>query len=395
MMNLRQVKSPRSGYSRFAAALLLPGLLLAAGLFARENGRLAAALPPATASVLADTTNIEATICTGLTYAFGDDELKVSGTYTQTFTATDGSDSTVVLDLTVLPAPVTELHAGICEGDSYPFFGLNLTTTGTYTQTLSTPEGCDSIVELSLRVVPFFDIQESATICAGDTVYFGGGALTGSGIYVDSLVATGGCDSVRTLVLTVLPSPQTHWHAGICEGTSLEFNGDTLDQSGTYTYIYPAENGCDSTVTLHLTVASYFETELEATICAGESYSFGGIDLTESGVYTDSLQAAGGCDSTLILTLTVLPPTPTTFAEATICDNQTITLGDQELSEPGTYTVALTGPNGCDSTVVLTLTVLPTSTTNLSVSICSNESYEIGGASLNESGAYTFVFPAE
>ena len=390
MMTLLQIN-----LHRFGLPVLVLALLIGLGFSASGAGRsfFGTACPVATA--LIDTTTVEASICTGIAYEFGDQMLTESGTYTETFMASDGTDSTVVLILTVLPAPVTDLFAGICEGDTYEFFGETLTETGTYSHTLTTPEGCDSIINLILRVVPFFDIMESARICEGDTIDFGGVALTESGIYVDSLTAVGGCDSIRTLVLTVLKHSETNWNVGICEGSTFIFNGDTLDQSGMYVHVLPAANGCDSIITLNLTVAAFFETEFSVTICEGESYSFAGEDLTSSGIYMDSLLAAGGCDSTLILNLTVLPPTPTTFAVATICDNQTYTFGDLDLVDPGTYTATLEGPNGCDSTVVLTLTVLPTSSTDISATICSNETYEIAGLSLNETGEYSFVFPAE
>lgn len=325
---------------------------------------------------------------------FGDILLTESGTYTETYTASDGTDSTVVLMLTVLPAPVTAWSVTLCEGASYDFFGDVLTSPGEYEHTLSTPDGCDSIIKLSLGVVPFFDIEQTQAICHGDTVFFGNAALTESGTYVDSLLAGGGCDSIVTLVLTVLPTAETTLNAGVCEGFSYIFQNDTLDQSGTYVAVLPAVNGCDSTITLHLVVAAFFETELAATICAGESYLFAGQDLTDSGVYTDSLTAAGGCDSTLILTLTVLDPIPTTQIEATICANETYALGNEQFQDPGNYAVTLSSVNGCDSLVELTLNVLPVSGTVLTATICANESIEVAGQVLNTAGDYQFVLPA-
>ncbi len=52
---------------------------------------------------------------------------------------------------------------------------------------------------------------------------------------------------------------------------------------------------------------------IEAIICQGETYIFNEQSLTSTGVYTHSLQAVAGCDSLIILNLTVnpLPSIPT------------------------------------------------------------------------------------
>ncbi|MEI6576914.1 MAG: LamG-like jellyroll fold domain-containing protein [Bacteroidota bacterium] len=46
-------------------------------------------------------------------------------------------------------------------------------------------------------------------------------------------------------------------------------------------------------------------TTSTATICSGQSYMFGGQALTNAGTYTHSFPTSSGCDSTVILTLTV------------------------------------------------------------------------------------------
>ncbi len=393
MMTLQQIKFRVPGLIGLGRMLFFPALFIAAMLTAGTSPFTYVAKEAT--SIVADTTNIEAAICTGLPYEFGSQQLTESGTYVETFLATDGSDSTVVLVLTVLPAPVTEIAVTLCEGEPYLFDDKTLTESGFYTTTLTTAEGCDSIVNLTLEFVAAFEVEKVAEICPGDTVFFAGLPRTESGIYVDSLLATGGCDSIVTLRLTVLPVSETNFNVGICAGTTYVFQNDTFDQSGLYAYTYPAANGCDSTVSLKLLVADYFEIEIFATICSDASYTFGGADLTESGVYYDSLQAVGGCDSTLILNLIVLPPNPITEVDAIICNNETYQFGNDLLSDAGEYTLTLSDQNGCDSTILLSLTVLPASTTEIVATICMGETFEAGGEILTESGDYLFVLQAE
>ena len=390
-------------------------------------------------------TNISATICANEVYLFHGDSLHIAGQYTAIFEASDGSDSLVTLDLSVLPILTGTVSAVICGGETYEFHGQSLTETGSYEVVLpgsngcdsiatlqlevldspssafsaaicagssfnfdgdaltesgvyeavySAENGCDSTVTLNLSVVEFFDTHLSATICAGETYAFGDTTLGLSGVYVDSLTAAGGCDSTVTLNLKVLPVPTTHLEAGICTGSEYVFQGETLTESGVYTAQLEAANGCDSIVVLNLTVADFFDVSIDVTICAKETYDFGGEILFLAGTYVHELEAAGGCDSTVTVTLTVLPVS-SGVAEATICNGDSLEYSDSLLTEAGEYVFTLPAENGCDSTVTLTLTVLPAPATPLTATICAGQTYEFNGATLDESGVYIRIFPAE
>jgi hypothetical protein len=388
---------------------------------------------------ITDSVSIQASICAGDVYLFGTESLDTAGTYVHTFTASDGTDSTVTLLLHVWPVKKTNLTVNLCDGTSYIFKGDTLTVGGIYTDSLSTTHGCDSIVVLHLNFVPFFDTQISAQICGNQSYTFAGQILTQSGMYMDSLKAIGGCDStvilnlvvnpvqpptdlneticgneyylfhgdtlelsgtymvtlsdlhgcdsVIVLHLTVFPVSETHLTAAICKGTAFDFNGQSLTDEGTYTALLTAANGCDSTVTLLLSVHPSYFTSLSASVC-GQSYSFGGQILTQSGVYTDSLKTLEGCDSIVVLDLLLYPIQPPVVLNATICGNQHYFFNGDSLNLGGMYMAVLPDVHGCDSTTVLNLTVLPTSSTVLTASICKGTPYEFNGQSLTESGTY-------
>ncbi len=337
--------------------------------------------------------SLTASICDGSTYEFNGEVLTQSGTYEAVLLGANGCDSTVTLTLTVLPTALTKIDAGICTGSTYIFQGDTLTESGYYTVVLTAANGCDSIVGLTLQVVPFFNHVTNAGICAGGSYVFQGDTLKVAGTYADTLQAAGGCDSILTLVLKVLPVPVTNLEVGICTGFEYVFHGDTLDASGIYTDTLAAANGCDSLVVLDLTVADFFDTQLNLTLCAGETYVFGDTTLGIEGIYVDSLSAAGGCDSTVTLTLTVLPVLTGTD-QATICNGDTLDYNGELLTEADVYEFVLTGVNGCDSTVTFTLNVLPTSASSLDASICQGASYDFNGDTLDQSGTYVQVFPA-
>lgn len=151
----------------------------------------------------------------------------------------------------------------------------------------------------NLTVIPFCGSGIFTTIdvsiCEGEI--FEGYAQTGT--YTDLFTAFHGCDSTRTLNLTVLPQAIEVASAEICEGEVFE----GYSQTGVYEDVFQAANGCDSTRTLALVVLPQAETNITAEICEGEDFE----GFTQTGVYESVFEAANGCDSIRILTLTVLP----------------------------------------------------------------------------------------
>lgn len=339
-------------------------------------------------------TTLEATICAGEAYPFDGQELDQSGTYSATYVAENGCDSIVTLHLDVLPPVNTLLSASICEGSGYTFQGDILTETGVYSIVLPAGTGCDSIVTLNLNVVAFFEVSVAASICDGDTYVFGNDTLKEAGVYVDSLTAHGGCDSIVTLTLGLLPISTTHWTAGICEGSSYVFEGETLTDEGVYIAQYQGVNGCDSMIILDLSVVPFFDIQLESSICANEVYVFGNDTLDAPGTYTNAYTAVGGCDSIVTLTLTVLPTSSGTDG-ATICFGGVYEYNGEPLTDAGDYTFHFTGENGCDSTVIFTLNVLPAIGSTLEASICEGDTYDFSGLSLADAGVYEAILTAE
>ena len=110
-----------------------------------------------------------------------------------------------------------------------------------------------------------------------------------------------GCDSIRTLVLTVNPTTTSTINQSICPGQS--FLGRSV--SGTYidTLLGANSNGCDSMRTLVLTVNPTTTSTINQSICPGQSF----LGRSVSGTYIDTLLGANsnGCDSIRSLVLSV------------------------------------------------------------------------------------------
>lgn len=222
------------------------------------------------------TTIVDTSICQGNTYTFpGGNTSTVAVNDTATLTNMNGCDSIIITNLSILPTPSTTVNADICSGESYTLPGGNsVNTAGTYTDTLTSAAGCDSIVTTNLTLLPTFATDVYDSICQGDTYILPDGSTTSTaGTYSDTLTAVNGCDSVITTYLTVHPNSAVTVLDTICNGQVYTLpDGSTVSTAGNYTTTLQNQYGCDSVITTTLTVINVL---LNATVtdalCNGES----------------------------------------------------------------------------------------------------------------------------
>ena len=332
-------------------------------------------------------TDLVASICDGEVYNDNGFNVNEAGVYTQTLQTLNGCDSIVTLTLSVNPVFNTNLSAFICEGETYTENGFNVSEAGVYTQTLTSVNGCDSIVTLSLNVNPIFNTELSATICQGQVYTENGFNVSEAGVYTQTLTSVNGCDSIVTLTLNILPSYNTNLTATICQGSELNISGFHVTEGGVYTQNLTSVNGCDSIVTLTVTELPIIHTNLTLTICEGTSLNFSGFNVSEAGVYTQTHTAVNGCDSIVTLTVTELPTVHTDLT-LTICEGTSLNFSGFNVSEAGIYTQTHTSVNGCDSIVTLTVSVNPTFDTTINATINPGETYAEFGFNESEAGTY-------
>jgi len=90
------------------------------------------------------------------------------------------------------------------------------------------------------------------------------------------------------------------------------------------------------------------------TVISCDSYYWEGTNYTTSGAYVDTLTNIAGCDSTVTLNLTVnySSSSASNITDYYICNGQSVTIGNSIYTNPGTYSDTLTANNGCDSTFI-------------------------------------------
>ena len=113
------------------------------------------------------------------------------------------------------------------------------------------------------------------------------------------------------------------------------------------------------------------------------------IDWTTPGSHTVCVTAFNVCDTVapVCMNVIVYPPAVTNISRD-ICEGDCVEVGDSIFCDPGNYEVLLKTWQGCDSTVSLTLQVLPAATSSFNVSICEDDSIEVGGVMFYPPGNY-------
>ena len=305
------------------------------------------------------------------------------GTYERAYQTRTGCDSTYTLTVTErysTEAFYSIKDTTICEGNYVDWEGGRYTSTTTeYHIKHNALNGRDSIYVLHLTVAPRYNKTEYIEVDAGDfpAFYYRGLRFDSPGTQTVTYLSSQGCDSVYTVVVNER-NVVDEQSATICAGDYYEWQGQRYTEGATYIVQEKRRDGTDSiTHILHLTVRNTPITYLNATVCNGGYYSLGGKRYNASGVYRETFKV-GGCDSVVVLSLTVVKP-DTTIYPHTIAAGESFVWNGQTYTETGTYDRTFTNLFGCDSVARLVLTTQHVDTIEYTATICPGDSIEWNG----------------
>ena len=284
------------------------------------------------------------------------------------------------------------LKKSVCPSTSFSFNGHTLNTAGTYYDTLINKYGSDSIIELNLSLntvccTPIITPSILKSICSGDTFWIDKTPYTTSGTFNFKFDSYLGCDSIVTLNLTVKPKSTKTINASICQGSRYYVGTNSYAIAGSYVNHLTTYLGCDSAVTLNLIVKSTSAQTINTSICQGANYTVGTNNYTTSGTYVNHFTNAQGCDSTVTLNLIVKPTSAQTI-NASICQGANYTVGSNTYSTNGTYVNHFTNTQGCDSLITLNLVVRPSIFKEINDTICKGQPYTFANLSIQQAGTY-------
>ncbi len=205
----------------------------------------------------------------------------------------------------------------------------------------------------------------------------------GNDFAVDNLSFRPLCIAEDTIEIHVGDTTLTRATETITACDSLLWNGHVYKQSGVYRFDTTSVFGCDSVVMLNLTIHPSYHIEETAIAC--DSFEWKGTMYHESGVYRFDTISALGCDSVVMLNLTVHPSYQVEEVVAA-CDS--FEWKGTMYHESGVYRFDTTSVYGCDSIVTLKLTVHPSYQVEEIVTACDSLLWH--GHVYKQSGVYRF-----
>lgn len=235
---------------------------------------------------------------------------KKSGNYQLTIRNYLGCDSNITFIVTVFPKDTTRLSYDVCNSITLSN-GNTVTQSGVYVDSLKGKNGCDSFVIHTVKIrksTPASVILKMCrfVLCPTNTAK----VYRLPGIYFDTITNHAGCDSIIEYDVRSLA---THGTSTIltCGSYKSPSGKYTWNSSGTYfdTLLFGNKVGCDSFLTIQLTLISTENKTINTEVCKHYITPSGTKVFTSSGIYTDVIKSAGGCDSIkYTINLTVINP---------------------------------------------------------------------------------------
>lgn len=199
--------------------------------------------------------------------------------------------------------------------------------------------------------------NKSISVCdASQLVLPDGQVIESSGTYTYRIFNPHDCDSIITASITFHNSVTVSDTVEACTNFTWNANGQTYANSGNYTAIVSTIHGCDSIIELNLTITQPYTSTSTIASCDEYLWSENGVNYTSSGIYTETYSSQNGCDSLISLDLTI-NNSSSSVQNITTCETYIWPINGQSYSSSGIYTDTLSGIFGCDSIVSLDLII--------------------------------------
>lgn len=300
-----------------------------------------------------------------------------------------GNDGFLFDDINVYLSCTTfgSITANGCNSYTVPSGNQTYYSSGTYHDTLTNSQNCDSIITIDLTLQTSFETVTDLICDASYTSPSGNYTWSTTGTYHDTIPNAAGCDSIITFNLTFDASTTSNVTVTTCNTYTSPSGNHTWTTSGNYQDTLVNAAGCDSLISVDLTVHYTVYDSISVTACTQYTPPSGVVVWTASGVYTDAWTSSDGCDSLIIIDLTILNNTVGNISAST-CDSYVSPSGNYVWNTSGMHVDTLTNSIGCDSIVWVNLTVYGEEYTSTTVNACTEYVSPSGMYVWTENGTY-------
>ena len=329
--------------------------------------------------------------CEGTTVLYNGDELPAGITVQYTFTNSIGCDSIVEVVVAELLESSNSLTLQACGTNTVEYNGVELIDGSITDFTFVNAVGCDSTVTITID-----NLSEDSTImlfetCSGTTIEYNGTSLD-AGSQTDFYYSNSvGCDSVITVIVDELQTYSSDLQFETCTGTTVIYNGEELYPGSLTNYEFTAENGCDSMVSVYVDELLLSSSQIQLEACEGSSVVYNGAELLAGSISEYVFVNVNGCDS--IVTVEVNPlEVYSSDLELTACEDDYAVYNGMQIPAGTSQDFVLTAGNGCDSTVTIDVVPISLVSEELTLEACEGTTVDYNGEELLPGSETEFMF---
>ena len=301
--------------------------------------------------------NVPVTACDSFSLPGSGDTYYADGVYPDTIPNSGGCDSLMSFSLTVLQSTFNTFADTACNAWILPGGGT-AGISGTYLDTIPNAAGCDSVLTIALTIQQSSSVSVFPSVC--DTTFLspsGKYTWSVSGIFSDTIANLAGCDSLISINLFVGTSTAATVSFSTCDSSFVSPSGKYIwTSAGSYQDTIPNSAGCDSLLTLTIQFVNETFDTINPSVCDASYLSPSGKYLwTISGTYNDTIINSNGCDSIMTINLSVNFSTLDSIADFSCESTYQSPSGKWIWTTTGSYLDTATTVAGCDSILYIDL----------------------------------------
>ena len=241
-------------------------------------------------------------------------------TYTVEYTLNGCNSGQESVTVTVVNAYNTSENITACENSTviYPDGSSELITGNTsHSSLLLSSEGCDSTVVTNVTMNLVYNSSENISVCSGTTITYPDGTsetVSANTSYTSSLVSQEGCDSLIVTNVLVNPTYNETENVSVCNGSIYNYpdgSSETITGNTSHTSLLSTGSGCDSVIVTNVSLLPDYNVTENESVCSGANYTYpdGTIsnNITVDETHVSTLVTVNGCDSLVTTNITVDP----------------------------------------------------------------------------------------
>lgn len=349
-----------------------------------------------------DTSYILETICAGDSTNYFSTWFSESNPYEEiTVNADSGCDSLIIVDISFFPVADSLINSILCEGDSIIVGGVTYNDTNPFGQEIlenQASNGCDSLVNIDLQFSDGINIMRTDTLCEGGSIVIGGSIFDMNNSPTQLTIPGVDCDTTFDINLTFAPPSRDTISGTFCSDFDTIINQVLYDINNPMdieTIVGGNSLGCDSIIVIDLTFVNSVVSVVDGTYCSDFDTLVNGVIYDIANPMDIETIVGGsylGCDSIINVNLEFYPEAQKTI-DTTICANASFVIDGITYDENNlTGTASLITENGCDSTIVILVSLYDVSQEDQPISICEGDSTFLMGAWQFVAGTYIDTF---